>query len=152
MTAFKDDLELIKEIAKVLKETELTEIEIQRDNTRIKVVNNSPAPVYSFLPGQTLPAPQVEPNLDSKEAPTSIDKGKTVTSPMVGTVYLKPTPESANFVTIGSKVNVGDKLLLIEAMKTFNEVTAQHSGKIAKILIEDGQPVEFAQPLMIIEP
>jgi acetyl-CoA carboxylase biotin carboxyl carrier protein len=141
------DKELIRELAKLLDETHLTEIEIERAGLRVRVARGAPAaaaPVVnvtgpaSVVPAAALPA-------DPAKHPGA------VTSPMVGTAYIGPSPGAKPFVDIGSKVNVGDTLLIIEAMKTMNQIPAPHAGTVTKLLIEDGQPVEFGEPLMIIE-
>ena len=84
-------------------------------------------------------------------APAPAEHPGTVKSPMVGTAYLRPSPDTKAFVEVGSAVKAGDKLLLVEAMKTFNEIVASRAGKVVQILIEDGSPVEYGQPLMVIE-
>ena len=140
------DKELIRELAELLDETGLTEIEIEREGLRIRVGRGgvaapAPAPVYS--------APAAMP-----AAAAAGDLAKhpgAVTSPMVGTAYRGAAPGAAPFVDLGSKVVVGETLLIIEAMKTMNQIPAPRSGTVTQILIEDGQPVEFGEPLVIIE-
>jgi acetyl-CoA carboxylase biotin carboxyl carrier protein len=142
------DKELIRELAKLLDETNLTEIEIERAGLRVRVgrgVAAAAAPVVNVTgPASVVPA----------AAATSADPAKhpgAVTSPMVGTAYIGPAPGARPFVDVGSKVAVGDTLLIVEAMKTMNQIPATRAGTVTKILIEDGQPVEFGEPLMIIE-
>lgn len=146
------DPELIRDLAKLLEETGLTEIEVERDGFRVRVARagaaaHAPAPVAVNPP----PAP---PPVAAPAAAAPIDPSKhpgVVTSPMVGTAYVGPEPGAMPFVDVGSKVLAGDTLLIIEAMKTMNQIPAPRSGTVTRILIEDGQPVEFGEPLMIIE-
>jgi acetyl-CoA carboxylase biotin carboxyl carrier protein len=143
------DKELIRELAKLLDEAGLTEIEIERAGLRVRVGRgNSGVQAAAQDPG--LPAGQAA----APAALAPADPGRhpgAVTSPMVGTAYRGPAPGAPPFVDIGSKVNEGETLLIIEAMKTMNQIPAPHSGTVTQILIEDGQPVEFGEPLVIIE-
>jgi acetyl-CoA carboxylase biotin carboxyl carrier protein len=145
------DQELIRELADLLSETGLTEIEIEQDGLRVRVARQAgPTFASAQVAGSSVPAPPAV-----APAPTgAIDPAKhpgTVTSPMVGTAYLAPEPGAKPFVEIGSTVSAGDSLLIIEAMKTMNQIPAPRSGTVIQILIEDGSPVEFGEPLMIIE-
>jgi acetyl-CoA carboxylase biotin carboxyl carrier protein len=139
------DKELIRELAKLLDETNLTEIEIERAGLRVRVGRGAvaaPASVVNVTgPASVVPAASADP----------AKHPGAVTSPMVGTAYIGPAPGAKPFVDIGSKVAAGDTLLIIEAMKTMNQIPATRAGTVTKILIEDGQPVEFGEPLMIIE-
>ena len=140
------DKELIRELAKLLDETGLTEIEIEREGLRVRVgrggaVTHVAAPVA--LPPIATPA--IAAPIDLAKHPGA------VTSPMVGTAYRGAAPGAAPFVDLGSKVVAGETLLIIEAMKTMNQIPAPRSGTVTQILIEDGQPVEFGEPLVIIE-
>jgi len=145
------DKDLIRELAKLLDETGLTEIEIERAGLRVRVGRGAAAtpvaaPAAPMAPTTAPPAPTA--------AATAADLAKhpgVVTSPMVGTVYIAPEPGAAPFVDVGSKVVAGDTLLIIEAMKTMNQIPAPRSGTVTQILIEDGQPVEFGEPLLIVE-
>lgn len=149
------DPEAIRELAKILRETDLTEIELVESDSRIRVarqvtvqaVANLPAaPAPAASPAAAAPAaPVAEPALDLAAHPGA------VTSPMVGVAYLSPEPGAAAFVTVGSRVAQGQTLLLIEAMKTFNQIRAPKAGTVTRILIESGSPVEYGEPLMIIE-
>jgi acetyl-CoA carboxylase biotin carboxyl carrier protein len=145
------DADNVRELAKLLAETDLTEIEVQKGDLRIKVARNVTMTV-SALPGTAI-APSALPVAAS--APASATdlsrKENTVTSPMVGTAYRRPSPEAKPFVELGAAVKEGERILLIEAMKTFNEITAPRTGTVSEILVEDGQPVEFGEPLMVIE-
>jgi acetyl-CoA carboxylase biotin carboxyl carrier protein len=142
------DHALILELTKLLDETGLTEIEIERDGQRVRVARGgvaAPAP-------RAQPAPTPQPVAESVAAP--LDPAKhpgVIKSPMVGTAYGSPEPGAKAFVEIGSIVKTGETLLIIEAMKTMNQIPATRAGKVIQILFEDGQPVEFGEPLVIIE-
>jgi acetyl-CoA carboxylase biotin carboxyl carrier protein len=147
------DHALIRELARLLDETGLTEIEFERDGQRVRVARqpqtalvSAPAPVrlaateapaQSFVTDAALGDPAKHPGV--------------VTSPMVGTAYVGPEPGARPFVEVGSRVRAGETLLIIEAMKTMNQIPAPRAGTVVQILIEDAQPVEFGEPLMIIE-
>ena len=142
------DKELIRELAKLLDETGLTEIEIERAGLRVRVGRGGG--VTQFSGGQAAPPPPAP--VPAAIAPPDLAKHPgAVTSPMVGTAYRGAAPGAAPFVDLGSKVVVGETLLIIEAMKTMNQIPAPRSGTVTQILIEDGQPVEFGEPLVIIE-
>ena len=151
------DPNLVRELAQLLTDNELTEIEVQDGERRIKV-SREPAPVFGTAPAPVA-APAAAPALGgppmhAKEdigAPAEEAGGHSVKSPMVGTAYLSAEPGSKPFVEVGSTVKVGDTLLIVEAMKVMNPITAPKGGKIAQILIGDAQPVEFDQPLVVIE-
>jgi acetyl-CoA carboxylase biotin carboxyl carrier protein len=142
------DHELIRELARLLDETGLTEIEIERAGLRVRVGRAAAAaPVTVAIP----PTPQAS---TATAGPMPADPAKhpgVVTSPMVGTAYVGPEPGAPPFVDVGSKVLVGETLMIIEAMKTMNQIPSPRSGTVTQILIEDGQPVEFGEPLIIIE-
>jgi len=141
------DQELIRELAQLLSETGLSEIEIEQNGLRVRVARQMGVAAVPAAPG--MPAPVAAP-----VPPGAIDPTKhpgTVASPMVGTAYLAPEPGAKPFVDIGSTVQVGETLLIIEAMKTMNQIPAPRSGTVIQILIEDGTPVEFGEPLMIVE-
>jgi acetyl-CoA carboxylase biotin carboxyl carrier protein len=141
------DKELIRELARLLDETGLTEIEIERAGLRVRVGRGHVA----AAPGAAVPPPVIAP-APAAASPADLAKHPgAVTSPMVGTAYRGAAPGAAPFVDIGSKVTVGETLLIIEAMKTMNQIPAPRSGTVTQILIEDGQPVEFGEPLVIIE-
>ncbi len=144
------DHDLIRELAKLLDETGLTDLEIEQAGLRVRVGRQAHtvsvgAPVQ--IPGPSLgaPAPAAGPAGDLAKNPGA------VTSPMVGTAYMAPAPGAKPFVEVGSKVKSGDTLLIIEAMKTMNQIPAPRSGTVTQVLIEDGHPVEFGEPLMVIE-
>jgi acetyl-CoA carboxylase biotin carboxyl carrier protein len=144
------DPEIIRELANLLTETDLTEIEVQQADLRIRVARQinvtatvPVAPVASALatPVVVAPAPVVDP----------ANHPGVLKSPMVGTAYLGASPGGKPFIEVGSKVNQGDRVLIVEAMKTFNDIVAARSGTVTALFIEDKQPVEYGQPLMIIE-
>jgi acetyl-CoA carboxylase biotin carboxyl carrier protein len=150
------DTDSVRELANLLAETDLTEIEVQKGDLRVRVVRNLTLPVAAVAPAAVVPmavTPEASPDAASSAAARSDAQRKenTVTSPMVGTAYRRPAPEARPFVEIGAAVKEGERILLIEAMKTFNEITAPRSGTVSEILVEDGQPVEFGEPLMVIE-
>jgi len=145
------DHDLIRELARLLEETGLTEIEFERDGQRVRVARHVQA---VFAPTPPRPAPAAEALAPAFETDAAVDPAKhpgAVTSPMVGTAYVGPAPGARPFVEVGSRVRAGDTLLVIEAMKTMNQIPSPRSGTVIQILIEDGQPVEFGEPLMIIE-
>ena len=146
------DRELIQELSKLLDETGLTEIEIEQDGSRIRVARGgvaAPAPTV-VVPAKPLAA---APQPVGESAGASIDPAKhpgVVVSPMVGTAYASPEPGAKPFIEVGSKVKAGDTLLIVEAMKVMNPITAPAGGVVKKIMVADAQPIEFDQPLVII--
>jgi acetyl-CoA carboxylase biotin carboxyl carrier protein len=146
------DHELIRDLAKLLDETNLTEIEIERDGTRVRVGRQA-APV-SNVSVPMAPTIVTPPAAAASAAATTADPAQhpgAVLSPMVGTAYRAGEPGGMPFVDVGTKVKAGDTLLIVEAMKTMNQIPAPRAGTVTQVLIEDGQPVEFGEPLMIIE-
>jgi acetyl-CoA carboxylase biotin carboxyl carrier protein len=145
------DHDLIRELARLLDETGLTEIEYEQAGARVRVARQ----IVAAAPNWTTRAPHSA--LEAGETVTAaamLDSAKhpgVVASPMVGTAYLAPEPGAKPFVDIGSRVVEGEPLLIVEAMKTMNQIPAPRAGTVIQILIEDGQPVEFGEPLMIIE-
>jgi len=142
--------DVVRSLAQLLDETGLTEIEIERSGLRVRVArwNATPAAVTA------LNAPTVPEPLRPTPVANVVDLAKhpgVVASPMVGTAYRAPEPGAKAFVEIGNNVKAGATLLIIEAMKTMNQIPAPRSGTVTQILFEDGQPVEFGEPLMIIE-
>jgi acetyl-CoA carboxylase biotin carboxyl carrier protein len=148
-----DDSAIIRELALLLDETSLTEIEIEREGLRVRVARN--ISVTASVPAAYAPAPIAAPAAIAAAAPAAaLDLAKhpgAVPSPMVGTCYWSPEPGAKPFVEVGMKVSAGQTLLIIEAMKTMNQIPSPHAGTVTQILVEDGQPVEFGEPLMIIE-
>ena len=146
-----DDSALIRELALLLDETSLTEIEIERAGLRVRVARN--VSVAASVPQAYMPAAAPAAIAAVPAAPAA-DPAKhpgAVPSPMVGTAYWAPEPGAKPFVEVGTKVSAGQKLLIIEAMKTMNQIPSPRTGTVTQILVEDGQPVEFGEPLMIIE-
>jgi len=146
-----DDSALIRELALLLDETSLTEIEIERAGLRVRVARN-----ISIAAAMPSSYPSVAPIQAAAAAPATAaaDPSKhpgVVPSPMVGTAYWAPEPGAKPFIEVGTKVSVGETLLIIEAMKTMNQIPSPRAGTVTQILIEDGQPVEFGEPLVIIE-
>jgi acetyl-CoA carboxylase biotin carboxyl carrier protein len=141
------DHELIQELSKLLDETGLTEIEIEQDGQRVRVARNATPVAMARAAG---PAPVVTAQPVVAPGDPSKHPG-TVASPMVGTAYAAAEPGAKPFIDVGSQVKAGDTLLIIEAMKTMNQIPAPRAGTVVQILFEDGQPVEFGQPLVIIE-
>lgn len=144
-----EDSALVRELALLLDETSLTEIEIERAGLRLRVARN--ISVAATMPMQMAAAPAA---LPAAAAPAAADLSKhpgAVTSPMVGTAYWAPEPGAKPFIEVGSKVSVGQTLLIIEAMKTMNQIPSPRAGTVTQIVIEDGQPVEYGEPLVIIE-
>ncbi len=142
------DEDLIRGLAKLLDETGLTDIEIERDGLRIKIGRAARAVQVAAPPA--VPAAAPAPLAPSATNDPAKHPG-AVPSPMVGTAYLAPSPGAKNFIDIGQQVKAGDTLLIVEAMKTMNQIPAPRSGTVTQILIEDGQPVEYGEPLVIIE-
>ncbi len=143
------DRELIHELTKLLDETGLTEIEIEHGGQRVRVARN--VTVAAPAPAQRLEAP-MPPAAETAATPLDLAKHPgVVISPMVGTAYVSPEPGAKPFIEIGSQVKAGDTLLIVEAMKTMNQIPAPRGGTVIQILFEDGQPVEFGEPLVIIE-
>jgi len=147
------DPEIIRELANLLTETDLTEIEVQQADLRIRVARqiNVTATVPLAQQVMAAPAPVVAVPVVPAAAADPANHPGVLKSPMVGTAYLGAAPGAKPFIEIGSKVNQGDRVMIVEAMKTFNDIVAQKSGTITALLIEDKQPVEYGQPLMIIE-
>lgn len=145
-----DDAALIRELALLLDETSLTEIEIERAGLRIRVARN--ITIAAGMPAGFQPAAAAAPVATAATTVADIAKHPgMVPSPMVGTAYWASEPGAKPFIEVGSKVSVGQTLLIIEAMKTMNQIPSPRAGTVTQILVEDGQPVEFGEPLVIIE-
>ncbi|MEK9280239.1 MULTISPECIES: acetyl-CoA carboxylase biotin carboxyl carrier protein [unclassified Bradyrhizobium] len=149
-----DDSALVRELALLLDETSLTEIEIERAGFRLRVARNisvaatMPMPVAAAAPAVPVAAAAVAP---AASAPDMSKHPGAVISPMVGTAYWAPEPGAKPFIEVGTKVSIGQTLLIIEAMKTMNQIPSPRAGTVTQILVEDGQPVEYGEPLVIIE-
>jgi acetyl-CoA carboxylase biotin carboxyl carrier protein len=150
-----DDSAIIRELALLLDETGLTEIEIEREGLRVRVARNisvAASVPAAYAPASVAAAAAVAATAAAPAAALDLAKHPgAVPSPMVGTVYWSPEPGAKPFVEVGTKVSAGQTLLIIEAMKTMNQIPSPHAGTVTQILVEDGQPVEFGEPLMIIE-
>ncbi len=150
------DAEAIRKLATILAETGLTEIEIAEKDSRIRVARaHPPAATYAVPPSAMatpVAAPATTPAPVVAEVPADLAKHPgAVLSPMVGVAYLSPEPGSPPYVTVGQKVREGETLLLIEAMKTFNQIKATKAGTVTQVLVASGSPVEYGEPLMIVE-
>ena len=147
------DARLVRELAEVLNETGLTEIEVERADIKIRLAK-TPAATHAYAPAPTAPAapaPAVVPEAaPASPAAPATAAGDVVKSPMVGTIYLQPQPGAPPFVRVGDRVNQGQTLLLVEAMKTMNPIAAPTAGVLLQLLVADGQPVEYGEPLAII--
>jgi acetyl-CoA carboxylase biotin carboxyl carrier protein len=145
-----DDSTLIRELASLLDDTNLTEIEIERAGLRVRVARN--VSIAAAMPAGYYGAPAAAAASASATAAADLSKHPgVVPSPMVGTAYWAPEPGAKPFIEVGSKVSAGQTLLIIEAMKTMNQIPSPRAGTVTQILVEDGQPVEFGEPLVIIE-
>jgi acetyl-CoA carboxylase biotin carboxyl carrier protein len=152
------DPDLVRELANLIADTDLSEIEVEKGDLRIRVARMVTAAVtvpVAAAPAAPAPAAVVAPPPTTAESAAAAKPGAphpgAVLSPMVGTAYRKPSPEAKSFVEIGSKVQAGDKVLLIEAMKTFNDIVAPRAGTVTALYVEDGTPVEYGEPLLVIE-
>lgn len=147
------DPQLVETLGEIATRLNLSEIEVAHGELRIKVARQigMPAVVPMPAPPMAMPAQAAHPALAPQPSADVSGHPGTVKSPMVGTAYLRPAPDQPRFVEPGAQVKAGDKLLLIEAMKTFNEIVAPRAGCVTAILVEDSQPVEFGQPLVVIE-
>ena len=151
-----DDSALIRELALLLDETSLTEIEIERAGLRVRVARNisiaaaMPAGIAPIAHGPVAAAPSAAQAAATAAADFANHPG-VVPSPMVGTAYWSPEPGAKPFIEVGARVTAGQTLLIIEAMKTMNQIPSPRAGTVTQILVEDGQPVEFGEPLVIIE-
>jgi acetyl-CoA carboxylase biotin carboxyl carrier protein len=144
------DVKLVRQLAALLDETNLSEIEVEDGSRKIRVARTMAAVAAPAMHIASAPAVAPAAATPSLAAPAGDHPG-TVKSPMVGTVYLAPDPEAAPFVTVGAAIAEGDTILIIEAMKVMNPITAPRAGKVTQVLVGSGQPVEFDQPLVIIE-
>jgi len=149
------DIRKVKKLIELLEESNIDEIEIKEGEESVRISRNGAqalnmaaraAPAYAAAPTPPLPAPAAAPPTQSAPA----DTGHSLRSPMVGTFYRSPSPSSAAFVEVGQTVKVGDVVCIVEAMKMMNQIEADKAGTIAAILVENGQPVEFDQPLFSI--
>jgi len=149
------DIRKIKKLIELLEESDLSEIEVQEGEESVRISRHGKAvqavmgaPQMYPAPAAAVPAPAAA---GSEPAAAPVPKGHTVTSPIVGSFYRSPAPGSPPFVEVGQRVNSGDTLCIIEAMKMLNQIESDKAGVVAAILVENGQPVEYGQPLFIIE-
>lgn len=150
------DSDLVRTLAELISASDLAELEIEKGDLRIKLVRHTAlayAPAQQPIPAPIVVAAQPAPGNVFAAVPIEApaDHPGVVKSPMVGTVYRRASPEAKAFVEVGSAVKAGEKILLVEAMKTFNEIVAPRAGTVSVLLVEDGQPVEYGQPLLVIE-
>lgn len=148
------DQSLIRDLANILNETDLTEIEVEQDDLRIRVSRaGTPQYVSAPVPAMAAPAQLASAGAAIAAAPAAEARSSknAVTAPMVGTAYLSPAPGSRPFVEVGAVVKEGQTILIIEAMKTMNQIPAPRSGKVTEIFVEDGAPVEYGEALVVIE-
>ncbi|MBT9370478.1 acetyl-CoA carboxylase biotin carboxyl carrier protein [Rhizobium sp. CSW-27] len=149
------DKGLIRDLANILNDTDLTEIEVEQDDLRIRVSRTIAAPQFvQAAPQYAAPAPVAATAAPVAAAPAADapkDRSNAVTAPMVGTCYLSPAPGARPFIEVGATVKEGQTLLIIEAMKTMNQIPAPRSGKVTEIIVNDAQPVEYGEPLVVIE-
>ncbi len=162
-TSHDSDVSFIQALAELLRENDLTELQVKReygdnDSLNVRVSRQTQTVVQASVPAApAAPAPAASASSASDPTPAASDAADpashpgAVTSPMVGTVYMAPEPGAAPFVSVGASISEGDTLLIIEAMKTMNHIPAPKAGTIKRILVEDGGPVEFGAPLVIIE-
>jgi acetyl-CoA carboxylase biotin carboxyl carrier protein len=152
------DADLVRDLAKVLAEQNLSEIEFEHGDVRLRLARTIAAPAVAHAPAAVIahaPPPASAPAPTALAAPAQKDDlrsdPRAVVSPMVGTAYLSPEPGSAVFVKVGDTVSEGQTLLIVEAMKTFNPIAAPRAGKVVQIIVADAQPVEYGEPLLLIE-
>jgi acetyl-CoA carboxylase biotin carboxyl carrier protein len=147
------DHDLVRDLAALLSETDLSEIEIEKDNFRIRVarqITSSHSAIVHAPPPVAAPSSGPLGPSGGGEAPALDPSADAVTSPMVGTAYLAPEPGASPYVKVGDQVKEGQTILIVEAMKTMNQIVADRSGQVKAILVEDGQPVEYGDPLVTI--
>ncbi len=150
------DPDLVRTLATLLSDSDLAEMEIEKGDLRIKLVRHTavtyaPQMAQPVMVPAPVPAPAVGFQAAAAAEVPAADHPGAVKSPMVGTVYRRGSPDAKAFVEVGSTVKAGEKILLVEAMKTFNEIVAPRAGTVSAVLVEDGQPVEYGQPLLVIE-
>lgn len=149
------DIRKIKKLIDLIQESDVAEIEIAEGEESVRISRNSSAPAYAPAPAQVsvpAPAPAAEPAAEAPAASDSqVNEANAVRSPMVGTFYRSSSPEAPAFVEVGQSVAAGDVICIIEAMKMFNQIEADRSGTVTAILVENGHPVEFDEPLIVIE-
>jgi acetyl-CoA carboxylase biotin carboxyl carrier protein len=145
------DQQLIRDLAGILNDTNLTEIEVEQGDLRVRVSRQSPAVHAAPVPAIAAVAASTPAAVEAKAAASADVSKNAVTSPMVGTAYAAASPDAEPFITVGQKVREGQTLLIIEAMKTMNQIPSPRAGTVSAILFEDAQPVEYGEPLVVIE-
>jgi acetyl-CoA carboxylase biotin carboxyl carrier protein len=145
------DISLVLSLAKIATTNDLSEIEVEHEGLKIRVARQRSATEASYVIPAALAAPAAAPVVEPVAELEPSEHPGAVKSPMVGTAYLRANPESKPFVEIGAMVKAGEKILLVEAMKTFNEILAPRAGRVTQILVENESPVEYGQTLMIID-
>ncbi|QIG81213.1 acetyl-CoA carboxylase biotin carboxyl carrier protein [Stakelama tenebrarum] len=149
------DIELVRQLAAVLDETQLSEVEVEDGDRRVRVARTMTAAAPAAYAPAPAPVAAAAPAAPTAAAPSEgsmpASQENAVKSPMVGTAYLAPEPGAKNFVSVGQKVAAGDTLLIVEAMKVMNSIACPASGTVTAVLVENGQPVEFDQPLVVVE-
>ncbi|ODU20789.1 MAG: acetyl-CoA carboxylase, biotin carboxyl carrier protein [Sphingomonas sp. SCN 67-18] len=150
--AMQVDAALVRQLAELLDETRLTEIEVEDGDRKIRVARNVTVAAAAAPVAHAAPAPQAPAAAPAAEAPAAAPNHQNaIKSPMVGTAYLAAEPGARNFVSVGDSVKAGDTLVIVEAMKVMNPITAPASGVVRALLVDNGQPVEFDQPLVVVE-
>lgn len=153
------DIRKIKKLIELVEESGISELEISEGEESVRISRAAPVQAYPMMQQYAMPAQQQQPALAAAVAPADAEtpaapaamSGHIVRSPMVGTFYRTPSPDAKSFVEVGQKVNAGDTLCIVEAMKMMNQIEADKSGVVKAILVENGQPVEFDEPLVVIE-
>ncbi|WP_260513065.1 acetyl-CoA carboxylase biotin carboxyl carrier protein [Serratia fonticola] len=153
------DIRKIKKLIELVEESGISELEISEGEESVRISRAAPVQAYPMMQQYAMPAQQQQPALANAVAPATAEtpaapaamSGHIVRSPMVGTFYRTPSPDAKAFVEVGQKVNAGDTLCIVEAMKMMNQIEADKSGVVKAILVENGQPVEFDEPLVVIE-
>jgi len=145
--------EYIEKLAKIINDNGLTEISVDDGEEAITIRKDAPEVISVAAPAQAVPAPAVSASApaEKEEVQKPVQKGKTITSPMVGTFYASSSPDAEPFVEVGSEVKEGDVVCIIEAMKLMNEIKSEHTGKITQICVKNGDPIEYGQVLMYVE-
>ena len=153
--AMRIDVDLVRQLAQLLDDTSLTEIEVEDGGRKIRIARKAAAVAAAptqYVPATAAPAPVAGPShADLSASAAASAAANAVKSPMVGTAYLSPNPEAKVFVNVGDSVAAGDTLLIVEAMKVMNPILAPNAGRVKAVLVTSGQPVEFDQPLVVVE-
>jgi len=147
------DIRKIKKLIELLESSSLTELEIHEGEESVKLSRNTHSVAPAAMPmsvSAPIVAPPVSVSTEATEVSTAVEDGNIQRSPMVGTFYTASSPEAEPFVKVGQKVEVGDTLCIVEAMKMFNQIESEFAGTVTKILVENGQPIEFDEPLYVI--